>query len=145
MNIVVATTQPQIVDAFLIRTVVFVVEQQVPAVEEIDLQDRTAPFLVAYDDAGAPVGTARILLPDATTAKIGRVAVLAAWRHRGIGRRLMEAAEAFIREQTGASIIKLGSQLSAQPFYEKLGYEPFGDRFAEAGIEHVMMRKPVCC
>jgi predicted GNAT family N-acyltransferase len=143
MNIVVATTQAQIIDAFLIRTAVFVVEQQVPAAEEIDLLDRTARFLVAYDDAGAPVGTARILIADAATAKIGRVAVLPAWRHRGLGRQLMAAAETFIKDQTSACLIKLGSQISAQPFYEKIGYEPFGDRFVEAGIDHVMMRKPV--
>ncbi len=143
MNIVVATTQAQIVDAFLIRTAVFVVEQQVPAIEEIDLQDRTAPFLVAYDDAGTPVGTARILLGEGI-AKIGRVAVLAAWRQRGLGRQLMAAAETFIRDHTDASVIKLGSQISAQPFYEKIGYVPFGDRFVEAGIDHVMMRKTVC-
>jgi predicted GNAT family N-acyltransferase len=143
MNIVLATTQAQIVDAFLIRTAVFVVEQQVPAIEEIDLLDRTAPFLVAYANDGTPAGTARILLPDEDTAKIGRVAVLPAWRHQGLGRHLMEAAETFIREQTNASSIKLGSQISALPFYEKLGYVPFGDPFVEAGIDHVMMQKSV--
>jgi predicted GNAT family N-acyltransferase len=143
MNIVLATTQAQIVDAFLIRTAVFVVEQQVPAIEEIDLLDRTAPFLVAYANDGTPTGTARILLPDENTAKIGRVAVLPAWRHQGLGRRLMEAAETFIREQTSASSIRLGSQISALPFYEKLGYVPFGDPFVEAGIDHVMMQKSV--
>lgn len=26
------------------------------------------------------------------------------------------------------------------PFYERLGFEPFGDEFDEAGIPHRMMR-----
>ena len=37
--------------------------------------------------------------------------------------------------------VYLGAQVQAQPFYEGLGFEPYGDIFDEAGIPHQMMRK----
>lgn len=33
------------------------------------------------------------------------------------------------------------AQYTAKPFYEKLGYQAFGDLFYEGGVKHVMMKK----
>ncbi|HWW71426.1 MAG TPA: GNAT family N-acyltransferase, partial [Duganella sp.] len=58
-------------DAKIIRFEVFVEEQKVPAELEMDHMDAVCVHAVAYDAAGKPVGTGR-LLPD---GHIGRMAV----------------------------------------------------------------------
>jgi predicted GNAT family N-acyltransferase len=40
-------------------------------------------------------------------------------------------------------LVELHAQLQAIPFYEKLGFESFGDIFLDAGIQHVAMKKIV--
>ena len=35
----------------------------------------------------------------------------------------------------------LNGQISAQPFYERLGYEAYGEIFLDANIEHRAMKK----
>lgn len=117
-----------------IRRVVFIEEQRVPQAEEWDGRDDACThFLALYDER--PVGTAR-LLPD---AHIGRVAVLAEARGRGIGVALMRAAiEAARRE--GHPAVELAAQTHALPFYERLGFQAFGGEFLDAGIPHRTMR-----
>ena len=41
----------------------------------------------------------------------------------------------------GVTGILLHSQLYALEFYKKQGYEPLGEVFKEAGIDHLEMRK----
>lgn len=56
-------------DAKTIRFEVFVEEQKVPAELEMDHMDAVCLHAVAYDGAGTPIGTGR-LLPD---GHIGRI------------------------------------------------------------------------
>ena len=126
--------------AFALRHEVFVVEQAVPAELERDDYDQTATHLVALrgDDV---IGTLRIVI-SGERAKIGRMAVRAAERRKGLGSRLMQrAAEAAL--QMGACEIVLHAQLAAKDFYRRLGYREEGDLFEEAGIRHVAMKKTV--
>lgn len=113
-----------------IRKVVFIDEQQVPLNEEWDGRDPTCVHFVAYV-GGQPVGTAR-LLPD---GHIGRVAVLAAQRGKGIGQALMIAAIEAAHDQH-LSQIQLSAQIHALAFYEQLGFQAYGKVFMEAGIAH---------
>jgi predicted GNAT family N-acyltransferase len=77
---------PDFEACFAIRWQVFVREQNVPADEERDEHDSTARHFLARVD-GVPLGTARLILKDGgTTAKIGRVAVLAAARGHSMRR-----------------------------------------------------------
>ncbi|HIE55956.1 MAG TPA: GNAT family N-acetyltransferase, partial [Chromatiaceae bacterium] len=71
----------------LVREKVFVVEQKVPLELEWDGLDSQCLHLLAEDDQGDPIGTAR-LLPD---GHIGRMAVLKPWRGRGVGTALLNA------------------------------------------------------
>ena len=43
----------------------------------------------------------------------------------------------------GATEIELHAQLPARDFYEQAGYVAEGDVFEEAGIAHVVMRRPL--
>jgi predicted GNAT family N-acyltransferase len=129
-------------DFSLIRSVryaVFVDEQHVPEDVELDDRDPYCRHFLALARGGAPVGTARI---DLESGKVGRLAVLAPYRSRGIGRALMQACH----ELAGASGIDelwCNAQLAAMPFYERLGYSVTGGTFDEAGIEHVRMIRPL--
>jgi predicted GNAT family N-acyltransferase len=122
---------------FAIRLAVFVQEQKVPVEEERDEYDSTARHFLAREN-GVPLGTARVILKDdGATAKIGRVAVLAAGRGKGVGAALMR----FIEAQAGAKSCVLDAQIQALKFYQALGYEAYGEAFLDAGIPHRRMRK----
>ena len=117
-----------------IRFKVFVDEQGVDPKLEIDGRDSECLHAIAFD-SDKPVGTGR-LLPD---GHIGRMAVLQEYRSKGIGQRillkLIEAAR-----QKGWDRVHLSSQTQAVSFYEKFGFQRFGEVYLEAGIDHVDMR-----
>ncbi|EYD75715.1 GNAT family acetyltransferase YjcF [Rubellimicrobium mesophilum DSM 19309] len=116
-----------------LRWTVFVEEQSVPEELERDEHDATALHLLATLD-GRPVGTARLLLKG-DTGKIGRVCVLRESRGQGIGAALIRAAVEEIKV-LGLRRAKLGSQVHAIPFYEKLGFAAEGPVYDDAGIPH---------
>jgi len=116
-----------------IRTAVFVNEQQIDPTEEWDDLDAEAHHLLAIRD-GEPVGCARII----DGYKIGRMAVLAAYRKRNVGSKLLRAAISHIQEN--GNVPTLGAQLSAMGFYANHGFLPEGPVFDDAGIPHRMMR-----
>jgi len=125
---------------YAVRHQVFVVEQAVPPALERDEFDAVAIHLVALrgDDV---IGTLRLVV-SGSDAKVGRMAVLAAERKRGIGSGLMAHA-AEIARTMGVRKIALHAQLSAKAFYARLGYCAEGEEFEEAGIPHVSMRKTI--
>jgi predicted GNAT family N-acyltransferase len=92
--------------------------------------------LVLALDGGAPIGTARLDLDYG--GKVGRLAVLRSRRRDGVGRALMEHLHAIAREHR-ATKLWCHAQLTAVPFYERLGYRRLGPTFDEAGIDHVRM------
>ena len=118
-----------------IRDEVFVREQHVPAELERDALDATCTHALARLLDGTPVGTAR-LTPD---GHIGRMAVLADWRGRGVGDALLAALLQEARKR-GRTEVALHAQAGAIEFYQRHGFQPLGERFQEAGIEHQRMR-----
>ena len=74
------------------------------------------------------------------TAVMKQVAVRPDLQGKGIGKRLVAAFEQKSREM-GLSEIALHARQTAVPFYEKIGYECFGEPFQEVGIPHRSMRK----
>lgn len=119
-----------------VRHDVFVVEQRVPELLEFDAHDATSVHALATDRSGAPIGCAR-LLPD---GHIGRVAVVQAWRGRGVGASLMACLIERARVRGDRAVI-VNAQVGAMPFYERLGFTATGDAFDEAGIPHRVMTR----
>lgn len=156
MRIETVTTEAQFADAMTVRFAVFVDEQGVSPEGERDALDDDPRTLhvVAYDDAGVPVGAGRLLAPhtdaghgegtghgamDPATPHIGRLAVAASVRGTGVGRALMGVLEAAALERHGAHghvRVELSAQDQAMPFYESLGYVPRGDAYVDEGIWH---------
>jgi predicted GNAT family N-acyltransferase len=128
-------------DASALRSVrarVFIAEQGVPEHLEWDGKDAQALHLLAETHDGLAIGTAR-LLPD---GRLGRMAVLADYRGRGVGRALFEQALLLARRQR-LPVITLHAQIQVVPFYQRFGFERIGGVFLEAGISHQAMRLTV--
>lgn len=140
-TVTIATDPADRARCLALRRTVFIDEQGVPERDELDTLDDLCTHFLAFDDGGHPIGTARLRFIDGH-AKAQRVAVLAAWRSRGVGRALMGAFEAFAT-RGGARDVVLSAQLSAVPFYERLGYRAFGPVYDDAGIPHRDMSKPL--
>jgi len=125
-----------------VRTQVFIQEQGIPESEEWDDMDALCTHVVAYNSQGEPIATARLLPSQSGTAKIGRMAVLLAWRGQGIGalmlQRLLQTAQ-----QRGDQEAVLHAQSQAQGFYELQGFETKGGVFDEVGIPHIVMSRPL--
>lgn len=142
LRLVVTTYAEAEADIQIVRRTVFQDEQGVDPAIDWDGLDATATHLMAYWH-DRPVGTMRIRYLNETLAKIERVAVLADYRGYGIGRALVQQAiELLDRQQIPQ--IKLNAQLQVQDFYQKLGFQPWGDVFDEAGISHLEMRRMHC-
>lgn len=114
-----------------IRRRVFIEEQAVPEALEWDGLDAAATHLLATDGMGCPIGCARLL----AGGKLGRMAVLPAWRHQGVGRALLAAAITECRRQ-GCAQVTLSAQTQAISFYQESGFSVCSDSYMDAGIPH---------
>jgi predicted GNAT family N-acyltransferase len=134
---------PRIDAAIALRITVFVDEQNVPIEEEVDVHDRVdlaAVHAIARADDGGVVGAGRFYERDPATVQIGRLAVAAEARGRGIGAALVTALMDEARRRGYAHAV-LDAQVQAQAFYARLGYVPFGATLVDGGILHQPMRR----
>ncbi len=129
--------------ACAIRTRVFVHEQGVPPDEEIDEHDRTdrdAVHVIARDATGEAIAAGRYYTAEPSTVQIGRMAVLAPHRGRGVGALVLETlvAEA---QRRGFRNAHLHAQTHAREFYIKNGFTDDGEQLWDAGILHQPMTR----
>ncbi len=140
MKIKITNYQDELETIKNIRVCVFQEEQGVnPALEFDGYDDDCVHFLAYLDDQA--VGTTRIRYIAEDTAKIERLAVLSPARGQGVGTALMKEAIAFIEEQEKYKKIVVHAQVYVKKLYEKLGFQPIGDRFTEGEILHIKMVK----
>ena len=140
-----------------VRLEVFVGEQAVPFVQEIDARDflATTIHVLAAGADGAALGAGRLLRDPARPGRVhlGRLAVRRIARGTGLGARLVAALEdaalkgaasAALAPGDGAAVpgdggitVVLSAQERAMGFYERCGYrEVGGGRYLDAGIWH---------
>lgn len=117
-----------------VRTVVFIEEQFVTPEFEWDEIDANAVHVLAMAE-NQPIACLRII--DYT--KIGRMAVLKAWRGKGVGMALLQEAIK-ICQQHGIKKVKLSAQTHAVGFYEKAGFIQTSDEYCDVDIPHVDMQ-----
>ncbi|MEO1702532.1 MAG: GNAT family N-acetyltransferase [Pseudomonadota bacterium] len=131
-----AETAARIEQCMSIREAVFVNEQGVAPELERDGKDGAAIHYLATDDDDA-VATARVLIQP-RFYKFQRVAVLGRVRGTGVGAAIMRFMMDDLAARSDASDRRffLSSQVSAIPFYEKLGFDVCSDEYEDAGIQH---------
>lgn len=122
-----------------VRKEVFVEEQNVPLEIEVDEYEKEAVnILLTLDDR--PLGTVRYRDIGDGVAKVERMAVRKIARGMHLGQALMNFVHIHARDN-GYKRTKLGAQVHALKFYEKLDYEVTSDEFDDAGIPHKYMEK----
>lgn len=121
-----------------LRHEVFVLGQNVPEAREQDGLDPVCWHVLARDDAGQPLGCARLNAEH----KIERMAVREPWRGRGVGAALLRELITRARTQGQAEVV-LAAQVTALGFYQRAGFVAYGAEFEDAGMAHRMMRLPI--
>ena len=133
-----ARDRREVEQALALREQVFCVEQGVELDADRDGLDEEAIQIVAVE-AAQVVGTCRVLL-DREVGRLGRMAVDARVRGRGVGAAILAAAERSARE-AGARLMRLHAQRHVEDMYAAAGYSVDGEPFVEEGIPHVSMEK----
>lgn len=122
-----------------VRQKVFMDEQGFQ--NEFDDIDDAAAHIVLFGEDKMPVATCRIFWDIRMDFHIlGRLAVIKEYRGRNIGSVIVKEAERYVREM-GGKCMALHAQCRAAAFYEKLGFERFGDIDEDEGCPHVWMKK----
>ena len=138
INVIVASTEKELQDVYTVRREVFIREQQVPESIEMDEKEKESVHFAVYKE-NDPVGAGRLRIVN-QKGKAERVCVLADFRKEGLGLRIMNEME-YVAAEKGAETMQLNAQVSAVPFYQRIGYEVVSEMFYDAGIEHVQMEK----
>jgi predicted GNAT family N-acyltransferase len=86
------------------------------------------------------VGVLILTKLSSVEVKMRQVAVLENRQNQNIGYKLVKFSEEYAKE-AGYLKIVLNARKTAVGFYEKLGYEKFGDEFLEINIPHYKMLK----
>lgn len=130
----IASSAEQRAACIALRHEVFVSEQGVSVADEVDGLDEECTHVLALL-ASVPVGAARFrIVKDAV--KIQRVCVSRSARGSGIGAAIIEFIVEEAKSRKLATYARLGAQTHALDFYRKLGFEPYGDEYIDAGILH---------
>ncbi len=89
---------------------------------------------------GTVVGCVLFHPEDAHGGRLFQMAVTPTLQGRGVGARLVTRLEEELRRR-GFTHVHLHARANVVPFYERLGYEVYGEPFMERNIPHRHMRK----
>ena len=124
--------------AFEIRNLVFCEEQKVSKKIEFDGLDQFCDHYLAKINE-LPIGTARVREQTRGTLKIERMAVLKAYRKKGVGKAIIKKILKNYLNLNKVNNLILNSQIEAKEFYKKFGFVEVGEEFIEANIIHKKM------
>ena len=119
-----------------VRQDVFVDEQGIPESLEWDGRDASCRHVLALAGTADVVATGRLL----ADGRIGRMAVLQAWRGSGVGSALLERLQQQALD-SGLQQVYVHAQADVAGFYSRAGFQPVGQAFSVAGIAHIEMTK----
>lgn len=122
--------------ALAIRQKVFIEEQQVERILEIENEEESHFYLMLQDESA--IGTARWRKTQ-NGIKLERFAVLPEFRNKNLGAILLKNV---LEDLAGKNEkIYLHAQLKAVTYYERQGFVKEGEMFVEANIKHYLMVK----
>ncbi|RRQ19931.1 GNAT family N-acetyltransferase [Thiohalobacter thiocyanaticus] len=114
-----------------------------PRGSERDEFEDAAFHLQVQDRSGSLIGIGRLHRIDDTRGQIRYMAVVEAWRGRGVGTALLEALEQQARDWS-LDEIRLHARQAAVDFYAHHGYSAVAPSHTLFGsIPHFLMRKPL--
>lgn len=120
MEIIRVTREWQRAGVHYVRVQAMVPEFGVSLDREFNADTPEDIYILALDGV-LPVSTCRLKLLGGNKGKIERVATIGDYRNRGIGSKVILAAEKWLQEKDVTEII-INSRVAALAFYEKLGY-----------------------
>jgi len=122
------------------RSEVFVVEQEI-LYNDLDNKDYKSYHLMMKENEKI-IGYLRIIEAGVSyeTISIGRVLVLKSERKRQIGRKMLEKAIDYIKNDLKEKEITISAQFYLKKFYESLGFRAVTKMYIEEGIEHIKMK-----
>ena len=141
MEIKKANTQSDYFSVMMIRTHVFMCEQSVDPMIELDEEDKTCHHYLLINEE-QPIGCLRVIEQDKDTWHLGRIAILKEYRSKHFGSFLLEQIEKMAKEKN-IKKLELGAQIQALSFYERNGFARIGNPYEEANIQHLNMEKVI--
>ncbi len=143
MEVLRATEEWQRAGAYSVRIEGMNRQHHISLRDEFDEHDCDGTKYIVMLDDGYPVATCRFYEFDELSVIIGRLVVLPDYRDHHLGSRVINEAEAWIKE-LGYKTILIDSRLETIGFYEKLGFEHVDDTIIRSGtFDCVRMKKTV--
>ena len=121
IEVIRATETWQQAGAYYVRIQGMARQHHITLRREFDGYDTPDTKYIVLTDGDFPVATCRFYRLDSNSAMIGRVVVLPEYRGKGLGRRVVEEAECWLRD-LGFQKAVVESRDVAVDFYRKLGY-----------------------
>lgn len=125
VTIKLASTSDELMQCFMLRSAVYIGEQQCPYWEEFDGNDFTASHLILYVD-GEPASCMRLRWFQ-SFVKFERAVVLKRYRSMGLWQPFIEWAKDFTRRK-GFTKVYLHSQHRLWPIMERMGFKRVDDK-----------------
>jgi len=139
LNCIIVESDKELKEALKVRKKVFIEEQGISEDIELDGHDSEALHIVVkYGER--IIGTARVLFLAPDVAKIERMAILEAFRRKGIGSKIISFLNTELKNRQISKIV-LHAQYSSVAFYKSCGFVESGVPFDEADIRHLRMEK----
>ena len=143
MEVLRATEEWQRAGAYSVRIEGMNRQHHISLRDEFDEHDCDGTRYIVMLDDGYPVATCRFYEVDEVSVIIGRLVVLPDYRDHHLGSRVINEAEAWIKE-LGYKTILIDSRLETIGFYEQLGFEHVDDTVIRSGtFDCVRMKKTV--
>jgi predicted GNAT family N-acyltransferase len=105
-----------------------------------DVEGEENQFHIAAIDNDEVVGVIILKPLENGVIKPRQVAIAQTMQGKGLGRDMLVFAESLARTR-GFSSVEMSARISAQIFYEKLGYRTIGGIFTEVGLNTIKMIK----
>ena len=131
-------SRKEIHDLFLLRSEVFVVEQNC-VYQDIDGKDEKAEHVLVKKNNNI-IAYARVLEDnDPNNILIGRFVVSKKERGNSLGSYLLDFILKKIHEEKPKRLIKISAQAHLEKFYEGHGFKRTSNTYMEDGIPHISM------
>ena len=131
-------SRKEIHDLFLLRSEVFVVEQNC-VYQDIDGKDEKADHVLVKKNTKI-IAYARVLQDnDPNVVSIGRIVVSKKERGNTLGGSLLDFILKKIFEKKPKKLIKISAQAHLEKFYKAHGFKTKSNTYMEDGIPHISM------